>query len=95
MNIGKVKEDGMDIKQQIREYIVENILLGEGDMVADDVSFQESGILDSTGFLDLVTFVETTFEIKVDDDELDPENLETLNRITRFIQKKLAEKRVA
>ncbi len=85
-------KDSMSIKQQIREHIVENILFGEGDALDDNVSFQESGILDSTGFLDLVTFIETTFAIEISDDELDPENLETLDKISRFVEKKLGEK---
>ena len=84
----------MSIKQQIREYIVENVLLGDGDMPDENTSFTESGILDSTGFLGLITFVETTFGIEISDDELDPENLETLSKISGFIEKKLGEKEV-
>jgi acyl carrier protein len=82
----------VSIKEQIREHIVKNILFGEGDMLEEDVSLQESGILDSTGFLDVITFVEATFGIKISDEELDPENLETLNRISAFVEKKLGEK---
>ena len=80
------------IKQQIREYITENVLFGEGEELEDDASFQESGVLDSTGFLGLITFVETTFEIEVSDDELDPENMDSLSRISRFVEKKLGER---
>lgn len=85
-------EGNKRIKQQIREYIMENILFGDGDVLEEDVSFQESGILDSTGFLGLVTFVETTFGIEVSDEELDPENLDTLCRISSFVEKKLGQK---
>ena len=86
-------EDNVSIKQRIREYIKDNVLLGDGDIPDDDTSFTETGILDSTGFLGLITFVETEFGIEISDDELDPENLETLSKISGFIQKKLQEKK--
>jgi acyl carrier protein len=85
-------EGNMSIKQQIREYIMENVLFGEGEELEENASFQESGILDSTGFLGLITFAETTFEIEISDEELDPENLDSLNRISGFVEKKLGER---
>lgn len=83
----------MNIMQQIREYIAENVLLGDGDVLEENVSFQESGMLDSTGFLGLITFVEGEFGIEISDDELDPENLETLSKISNFVEKKMGEKK--
>ena len=85
-------EGGMSIKAQIREYIVENILFGDGAVLEDNVSFRESSILDSTGFLDLIGFVETTFKIEISDDELDPENLETLSKVSGFVEKKMGQR---
>ncbi|HEC04552.1 MAG TPA: acyl carrier protein [Phycisphaerales bacterium] len=85
-------EDNVSIKQRIRGYIKDNVLLGDGDIPDEDTSFTETGILDSTGFLGLITFVETEFGIEISDDELDPENLETLSKISAFIQRKLEEK---
>lgn len=82
----------MNIMQQIREYITENVLLGDGDVLEENVSFQESGILDSTGFLGLITFVEGEFGIEISDDELDPENLETLSKISNFVERKMGKK---
>ena len=81
-----------NIKQKIREYVVENMLFGDEKGLQDDVSFRESGILDSTGFLGLVTFVETEFDIEISDDELDPENLDTLCRISNFVETKMGQK---
>ena len=89
---GNLKEGMMSIKEQIREYIKDNVLLGDGDVLDENASFTESGILDSTGFLGLITFAESTFGIEISDDELDPENLENLSRISNFIERKLAEK---
>lgn len=84
-----------EISRRVREYIVQNVLFDDGDGLDEDVSFQESGILDSTGFLGLLTFVETTFGIEVSDDELDPENMETLSKISSFVERKLREKETA
>jgi len=78
-----------DIKQTVREYIVENFLFGDTDFEFDDnTSFMDSGILDSTGILELITFVESTFGISIDDDEVLPENLDSLNNLEAFIAKK-------
>jgi acyl carrier protein len=87
-----IMEADMSIKRQIREYIAENVLLGDGDALEENVSFQESGILDSTGFLGLITFVEGKFGIEILDEELDPENLETLCKISSFVEKKVGER---
>ena len=78
-----------NIKQQIREYIVENILFGDGDALDENIPFQESGILDSTGFIGLVTFVEGRFGITISDEELNIENMETLSKISHFVEEKL------
>ena len=85
-------EDKTSIKQQIREYINENILFGNEDVFDENTSFTESGILDSTGFLQLVTFAEETFGVEISDEELDPENLETLAKISHFLENKLDKK---
>lgn len=85
-------EDNGSIKRQIHDYIRDNVLLGDGDMPDENTSFTESGVLDSTGFLGLITFVESTFGIEISDDELDPENLETLSKISGFVERKLREK---
>jgi len=78
-----------DIKKDIREYIVENFLFGDTDTVfADDDSFMENGLLDSTGILELIMFLENTFDIKVDDEEIIPENLDSLDRLESFINTK-------
>jgi acyl carrier protein len=85
----------MDIKQQIREHIIANILLGDDTAFQEDASLHESGILDSTGFLDVVTFIEEKFGIDISDDELDPENLGTLSRIASFVEGKVRQKELA
>lgn len=85
----------MSVQYEIRSYIVENILFGEDERLDDSVSFQESGILDSTGFLELITFVEERFDIDIADDELVPEHFDTLGKMSAFVEQKLADRAVA
>ena len=76
------------IKEQVRAFIVDNFLFGSDEGLTDDGSFLDAGIIDSTGVLELVTFIETTYHIAVDDDELDPENLDSLSSVVSFIKTK-------
>jgi acyl carrier protein len=80
-----------DVKQQIREYIVDNFLFGDtSTQFSDTDSFMEKGILDSTGILEVITFLEENYGIKVEDDELIPENLDSINNIDGFVSRKKA-----
>jgi acyl carrier protein len=77
-------------KPEIREFIINNFLFGEGgDKLKDDESFLDSGIVDSTGVLELVGFLEERFKIAVDSNELLPENLDSVERVSAFVQRKL------
>lgn len=79
----------MDIKQSVAEYIIDNFLFGDGSRLQNDTSFLESGIVDSTGILELVNFLEDTYDIVLEDEELIPENLDSLQNIAKFIQMKI------
>jgi acyl carrier protein len=79
----------MNAQYEISKYIKDNILFGDGEKLSEDVSFQESGILDSTGFLELITFVEERFGIRITDSELIPENFDTLRKMSSFVDQKL------
>ncbi len=80
-----------NISRSVREFIVDNFLLGEeDDDFTNNRSFLESGVIDSMGILELITFVEDTYEMDIADDELVPENLDSVNRVTKFIQSKKA-----
>jgi acyl carrier protein len=76
----------MDVRTMLREFIETNFWVADG--VGDDDSLLESGILDSTGVLEVVTFLESTFGIAVADDEIVPENLETIARIDAFVSRR-------
>ncbi|MEZ4600277.1 MAG: acyl carrier protein [Syntrophotaleaceae bacterium] len=80
-----------DIKQKIRTYIVENYLFGDDEGLEDNTSFLEEGIVDSTGILELIGYISDEFEIHVEDEELVPENLDSLNNVTAYIGRKLGE----
>lgn len=77
-----------DSKVKIREFIVETFLFGSADGLQDDTSFLDEGIVDSTGVLELVTFLEENFEIEVGDEELIPENLDSINNIANYLERK-------
>ena len=79
----------MDIQSTIREFIKENFMVSDEDIKdVDTTSFIESGIVDSTGILEVVEFIEEKFEISVDDEELIPENLDSIENLTNFITRK-------
>ena len=80
-----------DIKRIVRDYIVENLLMGgQAEEVERAASFLTIGVLDSTGVVELVSFLEKTFDIKVLDQEMIPENLDSLANIERYINSKLS-----
>lgn len=79
-----------DPKKSIREFIIENFLFGNADDLSDKTSFLEEGIIDSTGVLELVTYLEEEFSIKIDDEELIPENLDSIEKVAAFIENKAA-----
>ena len=74
--------------ETIHGFIVENFLFGDGEHFTNETSFLDSGIIDSTGILELITFLEETYNIKIEDDELIPENLDSLNNVVKFIGQK-------
>lgn len=81
----------MPLRDQIRSFILENFILEKPEDLKDDESLLEKGVMDSTGVLELVAFLESTYEIKVEDEELIPENLDSIKNIVCYLEKKLAE----
>ena len=79
----------MTIEQKIRDFVLENYLFtGDQSALANDDSFLEKGILDSTGVLEIVGFLEDKFNLAIEDDELVPENFDSVNKIARFVSAK-------
>lgn len=88
MDDGKAR----DIKATVRQYIDENFLFGSGSTkLADGDSLLEFHVLDSTGFLELIAFLEETYAIKVSDTEMVPENLDSLDNVALYVGRKLGQ----
>lgn len=82
--------DIQKIKNTIRTYVKDNFLFGFSDEdLHYDTSFLEIGVLDSTGIMEMVTFIEREFGISVLDEEIFSENLDSINLIANFVSKKL------
>jgi len=81
---------GEAIAREIKDFVVTNFLFGRpGSDLANDQSFLESGVIDSTGVLELVAFLEERWGISVADRELLPENLDSVQNVTGFVSRKL------
>jgi acyl carrier protein len=74
--------------QKVRGYVIETMLLGEDTGFEDTTSLLDAGILDSTGAMELVAFLEKDFGISVQDEEITPENLDSVERICAFVARK-------
>jgi acyl carrier protein len=77
------------VEQKLRKIVTETFLVGEDSVeLQGDGSFIETGIIDSTGILQLVEFVEQEFGFRVEDEDLIPENLDSINRLVAFVERK-------
>ncbi len=79
----------MSIEKQIRRFIEDNFIVDGNDNLHDEDSLLDKGIIDSTGVLELVAFIEEHYAFKIADEELIPENLDSIKNICRFIQTKI------
>ena len=85
-----------NIKHQVRTYLLDNLLMGGTEQdIQDDTSFMGSHILDSTGFIELISYLEEQFGFQVKDEEMVPENLDSLKNIAHFVSSKRASGNVA
>jgi len=79
----------MSVEQQVHAYILENFLFTtDASVLGVDESFLAKGIIDSTGMLEVIYFLEDKFGIRIDDAEMIPENLDTISNIVRFVERK-------
>jgi acyl carrier protein len=79
-----------DVRQRVKQFVVENFYVSEPSEVGDDTSLIATGLVDSTGMLEVIAFLESEFGIRVRDQEMTPENLETTGRIAAFVARKRA-----
>ena len=81
-----------DIKARVRAFIADNFILGTGSGdLKDSDSFMQRHVIDSTGFLELVTFLEETYGFAVADEEMIPDNLDSLNNLDRYVRRRLGQ----
>ncbi len=81
----------MEVKEAVRQYIIENFLFGDGSPLENDsMSLLDGGIIDSVGVMELVAFLEENFELKVADEDLVPENLDSVENLSAFIGRQQA-----
>ena len=78
-----------ETRDKIREFIIENFLFGNDQSLNDDISFLDEGIIDSTGILELVSFLEEAFDISVEDEEIVPENLDSIKNVVAYLERKM------
>jgi acyl carrier protein len=78
----------MDIKEQVRAFITTNFYVADPAALDEEASLLDRGIIDSTGVLEVIFFIEETFGIKVEDSEMLPENLDSIERIAYFVSRK-------
>jgi len=79
-----------NIRKELKDFITEIFLMGDKtEIPGDSDSFMQKGIIDSTGVLELVAFIEEQYDISIEDDEMTPDNLDTLNSLVTFISGKL------
>lgn len=77
-----------DIQPEIYSFVVENFLFGKADGLADDDSLVGKGVIDSTGVLELVSFIQERFGIRMEDQEIIPDNLDSIRNLVTFITRK-------
>lgn len=81
----------MSTEARLRKYILENFLYTDDESrLSRDMSLIDNGVIDSTGVLELVSFIEESFGVKVDDSELVPDNFDSVARLVSYIQQKQA-----
>ena len=76
------------VEDDLRRFVVNNFLYGRDDHFSNEDSFLEMGMIDSTGILELVGYLEKTYHITLDDQDLVPANLDSITRLAEFVHRK-------
>lgn len=78
----------VEIGTEIRDFVVTNFLFGKGEDLSDDESLLENGVIDSTGVLELVSYLQERFDIRIEDDEIVPANLDSIHNLVDYVSRK-------
>ena len=80
----------MEIREQVRSFVTTNFYVPNPAALGDEASLLDQGIIDSTGVLEVISFLEDAFAVTVEDSEMLPENLDSIERISSFVARKRA-----
>lgn len=80
----------MALHKQVRDFVAANFYVADPKSLEDRTSLLDHGIIDSTGVLEVIMFIESTFGVTVEDSEMLPENLDSIERIAAFVARKRA-----
>jgi len=78
----------VEIGSELRDFVVTNFLFGKGDDLSDDESLLDNGVIDSTGVLELVSYLQERYDIHIEDDEIVPANLDSIHNLVDFVGRK-------
>jgi acyl carrier protein len=78
----------LEIGTEIRDFVVTNFLFGKGEDLSNEESLLENGVIDSTGVLELVSYLQERFEIRIEDDEIVPANLDSIHNLVDYVGRK-------
>jgi acyl carrier protein len=79
----------MSVEEKVRGFILDNFLFTDDQSVlSSEDSFMGRGIIDSTGILEVIFFLKEEFNVEVEDDEMIPENLDSVNNVVAFVENK-------
>lgn len=80
----------MDIESQVRQFVLTNFYVADPASLRDDASLLDSGVVDSTGMMEVIAFLESTYHLTVEESEMVPDNLESIRSISQYVQRKRA-----
>ena len=81
----------MELREQIRDYIIENFLFGDAEpLTGDEISLLDNGIIDSVGVMELVAYLESDHDLTIEDADLVPDNLDSVANLVGFVERKRA-----
>lgn len=78
----------VEMGSELRDFVVTNFLFGKGDDLSDDESLLDNGVIDSTGVLELVSYLQERYDIHIEDDEIVPANLDSIHNLVDFVGRK-------
>ena len=80
----------METREKVRTFIIDNFLFGDANGLENETSLLDEGIIDSTGVLELISYLEDHFKIQIEDNDIIPENLDSIDQVVAFLKRKMS-----